>query len=208
MVRGLVARGITDRGVLFAMEQVPRHRFVPRALRDEAYKDRPLPIGFEQTISQPYIVALMLELLDLGGRERVLEIGTGSGYQTALLGLLAADVYSVEIIPELAQSARRELESLGIDNAHVIVGDGNAGYPRARPYDAIIVAAGAPAVPQPLLDQLAEGGRLVIPVGTQQGHTLLRLRKQAGSIVSETFGPCLFVPLVGAPVAPGAPGRA
>jgi protein-L-isoaspartate(D-aspartate) O-methyltransferase len=192
----LVARGISDRSVLFAMDQLPRHHFVPAGLRQEAYSDCPLPIGFEQTISQPYIVALMLQALELKGGERVLEIGTGSGYQAALLGVLAADVYSVEIIPELAKRARRELEGLCIDNVHVIDGDGNAGYPRARPYDAIVVAAGAPAVPAPLLDQLAEGGRLVMPVGGQDGQILLRVRKQESSFTSDTFGPCLFVPLV------------
>jgi protein-L-isoaspartate(D-aspartate) O-methyltransferase len=198
----LIARGICDRSVLFAMDQLPRHRFVPAVLREEAYSDRPLPIGFGQTISQPYIVALMLQALELGGRERVLEIGTGSGYQAALLGLLATDVYSVEIIPELATTARREIEGLGIANVHVIDGDGSAGYPRARPYDAIVVAAGAPAIPRPLLDQLADGGRLVIPVGAQDGQILLRIRKQGSSFVSETFGPCRFVPLVGGPSGP------
>jgi protein-L-isoaspartate(D-aspartate) O-methyltransferase len=211
----LIARGICDRSVLFAMDQLPRHRFVPAALREQAYSDRPLPIGFEQTISQPYMVALMLQALELDGRERVLEIGTGSGYQAALLGLLAAEVYSVEIIPELARRARRELEGLGIDNVCVIDGDGTAGYPRARPYDAIVVAAGAPAIPKALLEQLAEGGRLVIPVGQSarsaaaanetvgapHGQVLLRVRNQGSSFVSETFGPCLFVPLVSRSIA-------
>jgi len=196
MMRELIARGIHDRRVLFAMEDIPRHRFVPTALREVAHCDSPLPIDFDQTISQPYMVALMLQALELQGTERVLEIGAGSGYQAALLGLLASHVYAVEIIPTLARRARREIDALGLTNVHVIEGDGNAGYVRARPYDAIVVAAAATAIPRPLLDQLAEGGRLVMPVGDQDGQVLVRVTRQHGSLAGERLGPCRFVPLV------------
>jgi protein-L-isoaspartate(D-aspartate) O-methyltransferase len=194
----LVARGIDDRKVLFAMEQVPRHLFVPRDLRPEAYSDGPLPIGFGQTISQPYVVALSLQALELTGGERVLEVGCGSGYQAALLGVLAREVYSVEIVPELAHSASEVLRSLGLDNVHVIQADGGFGHEAAAPYDAIIVATSVPEVPTALLDQLAPGGRLVIPLGDESGQLLMRLRMHACSVESETLAPCSFVPMTGA----------
>ncbi len=189
-------RGIHDERVLHAMQTVPRHLFVPSALRFRAYEDGPLPIGNEQTISQPYIVALMSESLNLTGKETVLEIGTGSGYQAAILSQLAKQVYSVEIIPQLADTARQRLSSLGYANVEVIVGDGNKGWPSGSPYDAIIVTAAAPQVPPALLEQLAEGGRMVLPVEVGDEQHLLRLQKVKGQIMREDLGPVRFVPLV------------
>ena len=191
-------RGIHDQRVLEAMQTVPRHLFVPEKCRIEAYEDMPLPIGYQQTISQPYIVALMLEALELTGTERVLEVGTGSGYQAALLGWLTQHVYTVEIIPELAQSAREILSQLGYENVEVVAGNGSIGWKASAPYDAIIVAAASPVVPQPLVEQLQEGGRLVLPVGDFFVQVLLRVRKQRGKVVTEDLGGCAFVPLVGA----------
>jgi protein-L-isoaspartate(D-aspartate) O-methyltransferase len=193
----LKRRGIHDQRVLAAMQIVPRHLFVPASWRAQAYEDMPLPIGHQQTISQPYIVALMLEALELTGTERVLEVGTGSGYQAALLGWLAQHVYTVEIIPELAQSAREVLSQLGYENVEVVAANGSIGWKAGAPYDAIIVAAASPAVPQPLVEQLQEGGRLVLPVGDLVAQVLLRVRKQQGKIVTEDLGGCAFVPLVG-----------
>jgi protein-L-isoaspartate(D-aspartate) O-methyltransferase len=193
----LVDRGIGDRRVIEVMREVPRHHFVPQAERDRAYEDRPLPIPNEQTISQPYIVAYMLQALALQGVERVLDIGTGSGYQAALLGELAREVHTVERHTELAASASRKLADLGYTNVHVHHGDGSNGWPPAAPYDAIIVAAGAPLVPQPLLDQLSGQGRLVIPVG-ESGRQVLQLWKPGGSGYDyEELVPVAFVPLVG-----------
>src|SRR3972149_378418 len=166
----LGGRDISDRRVLEAMRFVPRHRFVPQDAAELAYLDAPLPIGYRQTISQPYIVALMSQLLRLRGDETVLEVGTGSGYQAAVLGRLARRVYTVERIPELAESAKRALAGLELDNVEVCVADGSAGLPEAAPFDGILVAAAAPKAPRPLLDQLAEGGRLVVPVGTLEGQ--------------------------------------
>jgi len=162
----IMARGMQEARLLAAMESVPRHRFVPTDGLTWAYSDSPLPIGHGQTISQPYIVALMTDLLQLKGDERVLEIGTGSGYQAALLGSLAAEVHSMEVIPELGMNAKDILADLGYTNIHVHIGDGSGGWPEAAPYAGILVAAAAPYAPQPLLNQLAEGGRLVIPVGS------------------------------------------
>jgi protein-L-isoaspartate(D-aspartate) O-methyltransferase len=193
----LKRRGIHDQRVLAAMQIVPRHLFVPASWRAQAYEDMPLPIGHQQTISQPYIVALMLEALELTGTERVLEVGTGSGYQAALLGWLAQHVYTVEIIPELAQSAREVLSQLGYENVEVVAANGSIGWKAGAPHDAIIVAAASPAVPQPLVEQLQEGGRLVLPVGDLVAQVLLRVRKQQGKIVTEDLGDCAFVPLVG-----------
>lgn len=190
-------RGIRDQRVLAAMRAVPRHLFVPDQHRAEAYEDMPLPIGHHQTISQPYIVALMLEALQLTGTERVLEVGTGSGYQAALLGKLAVQVYTVEIIPELAQGARRVLTRLGSTNVAVVAANGSIGWQAGAPYDAIIVAAASPTVPQPLVEQMQEGGRLVLPVGDLYSQALLRVRKQDGTVLSEDLGGCAFVPLVG-----------
>jgi protein-L-isoaspartate(D-aspartate) O-methyltransferase len=193
----LRARGIRDERVLRAMSEIPRHRFVPEVLRFSAYDDGPLPIGAGQTISQPYIVALMSENLSLEGNETVLEIGTGSGYQAAVLSRLAKQVYSIEIIPALANSARERLHALRITNVTVIVGDGNEGWAEGGPYEAIIVTAVAPEIPPALLAQLAEGGRMVLPVERGEEQYLLRLQKQGGKIREEDLGPVRFVPLVG-----------
>ena len=190
-------RGIRNQRVLEAMQVVPRHLFVPEQCRTQAYEDMPLPIGYHQTISQPYIVAVMLEVLELTGTERVLEIGTGSGYQAALLGWLTQQVYTVEIIPELAQAARGLLSQLGYENVEVVAANGSIGWKAGAPYDAIIVAAASPAVPHPLVEQLQEGGRLVLPVGDLFEQVLLRVRKQQGKVVTEDLGSCAFVPLVG-----------
>ena len=193
----LAERGVRDPRVLSAMERVPREEFIPTEMSDLAYADRPLPIGNGQTISQPLIVGMMLEALELGGEERVLEVGTGSGYQAALLGELARDVYSVEVVPELANHARELLDRLGYRNVRVVYADGSSGWPDAAPYDAIIVAAGAPRIPPPLTTQLAEGGRLVIPVGDEWGQNLLRVRRRDGELSTEALAGCAFVPLVG-----------
>lgn len=193
----LQCRGIRDQRVLDAMQFVPRHLFVPERCRAQAYEDMPLPIGYHQTISQPYIVALMLEALELTGREQVLEVGTGSGYQAALLGWLAKHVYTVEIIPELAQAARALLSQLGYENVEVVAANGSIGWKASAPYDAIIVAAASPAVPHSLLEQLREGGRLVLPVGDLFDQVLLRVRTRQGKVVTEDLGGCAFVPLVG-----------
>lgn len=194
----LVRRGIRDPRVLAAMRTVPRHLFVPEGARAEAYEDMPVPIGHHQTISQPYMVAVMLEALELTGHEQALEVGTGSGYQAALLGELVEHVYTVEIIPEFVQAARALLSRLGYTNVEVVAADGSTGWPAGAPYDAIVVAAASPVVPQPLLGQLQEGGRLVLPVGDLWSQTLLRIRKQQGKLISENLGDCSFVPLVGA----------
>jgi protein-L-isoaspartate(D-aspartate) O-methyltransferase len=193
----LGGRDITDRRVLEAMRTVPRHRFVPEDAAELAYIDAPLPIGFRQTISQPYIVALMSQLLRLRGDETVLEVGTGSGYQAAVLGRLARRVYSVERIPELADSARHVLEALGMDNVEVYVADGSSGLPNAAPFDGILVAAAAPKAPRPLLDQLAEGGRLVVPVGTIDGQILERWTRRGNEFACDRSSPVCFVPLLG-----------
>lgn len=193
----LEARGITDPRVLDAMRTVPRHLFVPEPLECQAYEDCPLPIGHGQTISQPYIVGLMLEALELSGQENVLEVGTGSGYQAALLGLLAHQVYTVEIIPELTHRAQELLSTLGYENIQVRVANGSIGWKAAAPYDAIIVAAAAPSIPHSLCDQLAEGGKLVVPVGDLYAQDLLRVQNQHGELIRTNLGPCAFVPLVG-----------
>ena len=192
-------RGIRDERVLRAMGEVPRHEFVPRELLREAYDDHPLPIGGGQTISQPYIVAQMVEALALEGRERVLEVGTGSGYEAAVLARLAARVYTIECDAALARTARERLNRLGFgDTVVVIEGDGSAGYAPEAPYDGILVAAAAPEVPVQLVEQLVEGGRLVIPVGERDSQELRLLRKLDGSPVVSKLGYCRFVPLLGA----------
>lgn len=193
----LAKRGIRDERVLEAMQAVPRHHFVPSEDQHLAYADGPLPIGHRQTISQPFIVALMTQLLELKGEERVLEVGAGSGYQAAVLGHLAREVYSVERIPELAAKAEATLRELGIENVHVEVGDGTQGLPEHAPYDGIIVTAAAPQVPKPLKEQLADGGRLVLPVGSQMGQVLERWRRDGDQYQRETLTPVAFVPLVG-----------
>ena len=193
----LSARGITDPRVLAAMRRVPRHRFVQEALRDRAYGDHPLPIGEEQTISQPFIVGLMTALLELTGREKVLEVGTGSGYQTAVLAELARRVCSIERLPRLAERARATLEGLGYDNVWVRVGSGTLGWPDEAPFDRIIVTAGGPGVPPPLVQQLAEGGRMVLPVGTPENQALTIVEKIGGEIRKRAHSECKFVKLVG-----------
>jgi protein-L-isoaspartate(D-aspartate) O-methyltransferase len=193
----LAARGITDRRVLSAMATTPRHVFVDEALRERAYDDHPLPIGHGQTISHPYTVALMTEALELQGTERVLEIGTGSGYQTAILAKLCANVFSIERIAALATRARRVLDQLSLYNAALRVGDGTIGWNAEAPYDAIIVTAGTPQLPRPLLSQLRAGGRLVVPIGQEESQALLRLRVDASGVTEEYIGDCRFVKLLG-----------
>ncbi|HXF06387.1 MAG TPA: protein-L-isoaspartate(D-aspartate) O-methyltransferase [Blastocatellia bacterium] len=198
MVERLRQKGIRDERVLAAMATVPRHLFVEEALWHRAYEDHALPIGYGQTISQPYMVALMTELLRVQPGERVLEIGAGSGYQTAILAVLGAEVYAVERIPELAQRAQARLEALGITTARVRASDGTLGWPEAAPFDAILVAAGSPAIPRPLVDQLIVGGRLVIPVGDETQQDLVRLWKGETENKIEYHGGCIFVKLIGA----------
>jgi len=195
--RQLRGRDITDMRVLRAMTKVPRHLFVPEDLWFRAYEDRPLPIGEGQTISQPYMVAKMVQSLELMGHERVLDVGTGSGYQAAVLAELVREVWSVEIIPELAKLASSRLAELGYTNVHVVTGDGSVGLAEHAPYDAIVVAAASPSTPQPLVDQLGPSGRLVIPVGDREGQMLRRVRAQGMRPASESLLPCAFVPLVG-----------
>jgi protein-L-isoaspartate(D-aspartate) O-methyltransferase len=198
LVEQVRQQGIRDLAVLRAMEAVPRHLFVPQAVRHRAYEDAPLPIGSGQTISQPSVHARYLELLQLTGKERVLEIGTGSGYQTALLSHLAAQVFSVERIPALLESAREVLSSLGLPNISFLLGDGTLGWRDYAPYDAIVVSAAAPDVPAPLAEQLAEGGRLLIPLGGRETQTLHLFVKRNGQLESSTVYDVRFVPLVGA----------
>jgi len=198
MVRSqLIPRGIRDPKVLAAMRKVPRHLFVEEALRSQAYGDFPLPIGEQQTISQPYIVAFMTESLELTGTEKVLEIGTGCGYQAAILAELVPQVYSIERLPDLAAKARRTLEALRYFNVKIKVGDGTLGWPEEAPFDAIMVTAAAPGIPRPLLDQLAMGGRLVIPVGDRFSQTLDVVHKTSEGIKHDYRGGCRFVKLIG-----------
>jgi protein-L-isoaspartate(D-aspartate) O-methyltransferase len=195
--RQLQARGIFDPGVLRAMERVPRHRFVSPALESQAYSDWALPIEEGQTISQPYIVALMTQLSELRGGEKVLEVGTGSGYQAAVLAEIVGKVYTIEILPGLAASATARLRQLGYTEVQVRAGDGYLGWPEAAPFDAIIVTAGATHIPQPLIAQLAEGGRLVIPVGpSSERQELILGRKTGGNFATRAVAPVRFVPLV------------
>ena len=198
MIRAqLQRRGITDTRVLQAMREVPRHAFVPPEWRHEAYSDRPLPIANDQTISQPYMVAIMTQSLVLQGHERVLEVGTGSGYQAAVLSRLAAHVYTIEYFPDLAERARALLQRLGCTNVHVVPGDGSLGLPAYAPYDGILVTAAAPHIPLPLLTQLAEGGRLVIPVGSVTSQELLIITRHGDAYAQVRSVPCRFVPLLG-----------
>jgi protein-L-isoaspartate(D-aspartate) O-methyltransferase len=193
----LVRRGVGDSRVLDAMRRVPRHLFVEEALRERAHGDYPLPIGEEQTISQPYIVALMSSLLDVREGAKVLEIGTGSGYQTAVLAELARRVCSIERLSRLAQRARAVLDRLGYTNVWIRVGNGTLGWPDEAPFERILVTAGAPSVPAPLFDQLAEGGRLVLPLGDEVGQVLTMVEKVAGRMVTSGHGDCKFVKLIG-----------
>ena len=193
----LRSRDITDQSVLAAMGQVPRHRFVRPVDQPLAYADAPLPIGHRQTISQPYIVALMTQLVEPRPEDTLLEIGTGSGYQAAILAALARRVISVERIPELAAQARSVLSDLGIGNVEIVEGDGTRGYAAEAPYAGIVVTAGAPRLPDALRDQLADGGRLVLPVGSRDGQMLERWTRHGGEVQRERIAPVAFVPLIG-----------
>jgi protein-L-isoaspartate(D-aspartate) O-methyltransferase len=197
VARQLRGRRIRDERVLAAMERIPRHRFMPDTLRHLAYRDRAVSIGQKQTISQPYMVALMTEMLQLKSADRVLEIGTGSGYQTAILAELAADVVSIERHAVLAERAREVLDALGYHNVTIIVGDGTQGHAARAPYDAILVTAGGPQVPPSLEQQLAVGGRLVCPVGPREVQELVRIVRTPDGIARETGIQCSFVPLIG-----------
>ncbi len=189
---------IADERVIEAMSMLPRHLFVPEAIKSQAYKDNALPIAAGQTISQPFIVARMTELLELKGQEKVLEIGAGSGYQTAVLASLARKVFAIERLPILADEANRRLQMLGLRNFTLKPGDGTAGWDAYMPFDAILVAAGGPGIPEPLVKQLKIGGRLVIPIGEDKGkQNLVRVTRTEDSYRTENFGPCVFVPLIG-----------
>ena len=191
-------RNIRNRRVLAAMAKVPRHRFVPQEYWDEAYEDYPLPIGYGQTISQPFIVAFMTEAIDPQPDDKVLEIGTGSGYQAAILAELVKEVYTIEIIPELGQRARRTLQELGYTNVHVRIGDGYRGWPEAAPFDAILLTCAPDHVPPPLVQQLKEGGRMILPVTGRFGmQKLILLTKKGGKIYEQSVLPVRFVPMLG-----------
>lgn len=193
----LIKRGIQNPRVLQAMGKVPRHLFVDKSLADKAYEDTPLPIGFSQTISQPYMVAIMTELLDLKGEEKVLEVGTGSGYQAAVLAELCRLVISIERHAELAEQAQKKLQELGYTNIEIKVGDGTLGWPEQAPYDGIVVTAGAPEIPPELIKQLVEGGRMTIPVGDVTHQELLLVTKHKEGYNSKAICGCIFVPLIG-----------
>ncbi len=193
----LVPRGIKQKEVLHAMLTVPRHIFVEEGLYSQAYSDFPLPIGEKQTISQPYMVALMTESLGLTGKEKVLEIGTGSGYQTAILSSLADRIYSIERIASIASRARKTLDSLHCSNVVIRVGDGTLGWPEEAPFDAIIAAAVSPKVPSAYIDQLRVGGRLVMPVGAEDFQKLIKITRKENMVVTEVLGGCKFVKLIG-----------
>lgn len=195
--RQIADRGIRDPAVLGAMWSVPRHEFVPPEYLDLAYEDRPLPIGYGQTISQPYIVAYMTAALELGPDDRVLEVGTGSAYQTAVLAEIAREVLSIEIVPALARRAARTLHRLGYRNVRVVAADAHQGLPRAAPFDAIVLTAAPPVVPDALFEQLAPGGRLVAPVGWGSGQRIVRWRRTPAGFVSERLIGVRFVPMTG-----------
>jgi protein-L-isoaspartate(D-aspartate) O-methyltransferase len=197
LVEVLQRKGVRDLAVLRAVRMVPRHLFVPESVRHRAYDDAALPIGSGQTISQPFVQARYLELIGLTGKEKVLEIGTGSGYQTALLAVLASMVFSVERVPHLAQSARAALATAGIRNVTVLVGDGTLGWRPFAPYDAILVSAASPEVPAPLVEQLALGGRMVIPLGDKEAQVLTLVERLEDRVRSSTIADVRFVPLVG-----------
>jgi protein-L-isoaspartate(D-aspartate) O-methyltransferase len=193
----LIPRGIKDKRVLDAMRKVPRHLFVDESQWFRAYDDMALPIGEGQTISQPYMVAIMTELLELKGDEKVLEIGTGSGYQAAVLAEISREVYSIERVPSLSERAFKVLKSLGYENVHLRVGDGTLGWPEESPFDRIIITAACPEIPAPLIDQLKDRGMAVAPVGERFSQVLLRLKKKGGELIEEHHTPCVFVPLIG-----------
>jgi protein-L-isoaspartate(D-aspartate) O-methyltransferase len=195
----LRARGVSDQRVLDAMTRVPRHEFVPERYRDQAYEDHPIPIGEDQTISQPYIVAVMLQALNLSPAKNVLEIGTGSGYVTALLAEMTARVVSIERHPALADAARKLLAGMGYNNIRVVAGDGSHGFPEAAPYDAILVSAAAPELPPALVSQLAEGGRMMIPIGRADSQQLQFIEKRNGQPQITLRELCRFVPLISDP---------
>ncbi|MEJ2311230.1 MAG: protein-L-isoaspartate(D-aspartate) O-methyltransferase [Gemmatimonadales bacterium] len=198
LVERLQASGIEDLAILHAFASVPRHRFLPEAVRHRAYTNAALPIGHGQTISRPGVHALHLALCELGGDERVLEIGTGSGFQTALLSLLAGEVYSIERIPELAEAARQALQETDAEGVHLLIGDGSGGWPEAAPFDVILIGAAAPEPPAHLYPQLAPGGRLIVPVGDAEHQALVRVRARQGTFDVETIDRARFVPLIGA----------
>jgi protein-L-isoaspartate(D-aspartate) O-methyltransferase len=193
----LIPRGIKDERVLSAMRKVPRHIFVDDYMQHKAYDDMALPIGDEQTISQPYMVAIMTELLELKGSEKVLEIGTGSGYQAAILGELSSEVFTIERKALLAKKAGERFQALGYINVHVITGDGTLGLPEESPFDRILITAGSPKIPEPLIEQLADGGIIIAPVGIRFSQQLLIVRKSKEGISEQTHVPCVFVPLIG-----------
>ncbi len=193
----IAARGVNVPGVLAVMREIPRHLFIPETYRENAYEDRPLPIGEGQTISQPFIVAWMTSLLELTRTDRVLEIGTGSGYQAAILARLSKSVISMERLPAVAERARENLARVGVTNAEIIVGDGTEGYPPGAPYNGIIVTAATPEVPAPLVDQLAKEGRLVAPVGPRDIQQLVKLVKRNAGVDRINYGGVAFVPLIG-----------
>lgn len=197
LVDELRTKGIGDPAVLAAVGAVPRHAFVPSGVRHRAYEDAALPIGNSQTISQPFVHARSLELLRLTGHERVLEVGTGSGYQTALLSRIAASVYSVERVEALLEQARTALKVSGVSNVHLAAADGTAGWPEHAPYDAIVVSAGSPEIPQPLLAQLADGGRLLVPIGDRNTQHLVLVERKGTRFVDRAFNTVRFVPLLG-----------
>jgi protein-L-isoaspartate(D-aspartate) O-methyltransferase len=197
LINRLQERGIRDMNVLQAFDRVPRHLFVPQAVAHRAYEDSPLPIGFGQTASQPSLQALYMQMLEIGRNDKVLEIGTGSGFQTAILALLADRVYSVERIRDLSTRSRDLLDGMRMSNVALLVGDGTIGWSRYAPYDAILVAAGGPEVPQPLLEQMADGGRMLVPVGTREAQRLVMVRRLGDQYQYEDVLDCTFVPLLG-----------
>jgi protein-L-isoaspartate(D-aspartate) O-methyltransferase len=197
LINRMQERGIRDLNVLRAFDLVPRHPFVPTAVAHRAYEDSALPIGYGQTASQPSLQAMYMQVLQIGRNDKVLEIGTGCGFQTAVLAQLADRVYSVERIRELATRARESLDAMRISNVAILVGDGTIGWSRYAPYDAILVAAGGPEVPQPLLDQLADGGRMLVPVGTRESQRLVLVTRRGSHFQSEDVASVTFVPLLG-----------
>lgn len=193
----LIPRGIKDERVLKVMRKVPRHLFVDEAMQYKAYDDMALPTYGGQTISQPYMVAIMTELLELKGNEKVLEVGTGSGYQAAILAELSRDVYTIDRIPVLVEKAEEKFRILGYKNIHTRVGDGTLGWPKEAPFDRIIITAGTPEIPDPLLKQLSEDGIIVAPVGDRLSQQLIKVKKSKGKLLEERHTPCVFVPLIG-----------
>ncbi|MDI6889991.1 MAG: protein-L-isoaspartate(D-aspartate) O-methyltransferase [Thermodesulfovibrionales bacterium] len=197
VITQLIPRGIKDKRVLKVMKKVPRHLFVDEPIQYKAYDDMALPIGEGQTISQPYMVAIMTELLELKGNEKVLEIGTGSGYQAAILAELSKEVYTVERVALLAERALETLRSLGYNNIHVKVGNGTLGWPEEAPFDRIMITAGTPRIPGPLIPQLSQGGTIIAPVGERFSQQLLKVKKSESRLTEEYHTPCVFVPLIG-----------